>query len=116
MTFAERIWAVLRGEGPDRAPFAPYDNLVPRGDFERELRNRGMGLCLRRSSIWSETPNVGVEHKTEGDTSYTVYHTPVGSVRRAARTHVGRISDGESVQAEWPVKGPADYEPGLFMI
>lgn len=53
MTPTERIEAVLRGGRPDRVPFVPYDNLVPRGSFERELRDRGMGLCLRRSAISS---------------------------------------------------------------
>jgi len=116
VTFLERISAVLHGERPDRVPYAPYDELVPRGDFERELRNRGMGLCLRRQGIWSEMPGVGVEHKTEGDTSYAIHHTPKGSVRSARRTHVGRISDGESIEAEWMIKEVADYEPVIFMI
>jgi hypothetical protein len=116
MTFQERIEAVLGGGSPDRVPFAPYDNLVPRGDFERELRNRGMGLCLRRSAVWSETPGIAVEYKTEGDISYTIYHTPAGTVRRAARTHVGRISDGESIEAEWLIKSEADFAPVICMI
>ena len=116
MNFLERISAVLHGERPDRVPYAPYDNLVPRGDFERELRNRGMGLCLRRLGIWSEMPRVGVEWKTEGDISYTICQTPKGSVRSARRTHVGRISDGESIEAEWMIKEVADYEPVIFMI
>ncbi len=116
MNFLERINAVLHGERPDRVPYAPYDVLVPRGDFERELRNRGMGLCLRRSGIWSETPDVGAEYKTEGDVSYTIYHTPKGDVRSARRTHVGRISDGESIEAEWMIKEVADFEPVISMI
>ena len=97
MNFRERIEAVLHGGEPDRVPYVPYDNLVPRGDFERELRNRGMGLCLLRGGIWSETPGVDVEYKTEGVLSYTIYHTPKGDVRSARRTHVGRISDGGGV-------------------
>ena len=116
MTFLERMQAVLHGETPDRVPFAPYDNLVPRGDFERELRNRGMGLLLRRSWTWTELSNVGTEYQTEGDIGYTIYHTPAGSVRSAVRTHVGRISDGESVQVEWLIKRPSDYEPVIFII
>jgi hypothetical protein len=116
MNFAERMDAVLHGERPDRVPYAPYDNLVPRGDFERELRNRGMGLCLRCRAVWSETTEVAVEHKTEGDISRVIYHTPVGSVGQAARTHVGRISDGESVATEWLIKEVADYQPAIFMI
>jgi hypothetical protein len=87
MTFVDRIAAVLSGGPPDRVPVAPYDNLVPRGDFERELRNRGMGLCLRRSAVWSETADIAVEHKTEGNVSYTIYHTPWGRCARpVART------------------------------
>jgi len=112
----ERINAVLHGERPDRVPYVPYDNLVPRGDFERELRNRGMALCLRRGGIWSEMPDVGVERKTEEDISYAIYHTPKGSVRSAWRTHVGRISDGESIEAEWLIKDVADFEPAIFMV
>lgn len=116
MDFRERVNAILQGGEPDCVPYAPYDNLVPRGDFERELRNRGMGLCLRRSGIWSETPNVDVEYKTENVLAYTIYHTPAGDVRSARRTHVGRISDGETIEAEWMIKGAADYAPVVFMI
>ncbi|UCC68577.1 MAG: hypothetical protein JSV79_01165 [Armatimonadota bacterium] len=116
MNFLQRINAVLHGERPDRVPYVPYDILVPRGDFERELRNRGMGLCLRRTGIWSEMPEVGAEYKTEGDISYTFHHTPKGTVRSARRTHVGRISDGESIEAEWMIKNVADFEPVIFMI
>ncbi len=116
MTIKQRIQAVLHGENPDRVPYVPYDNLVPRGDFERELRNRGMGLCLRRGGIWSETTGVQIEYKTEGDISYTIYHTPKGSVRTAVKTHVGRISDGESIDAEWMIKEIADFEPVIYMV
>ncbi len=116
MDFLERMNAVLHGERPDRVPYAPYDILVPRGDFERELRNRGMGLCLRRSGVWWERPDVGVEQRTDGDLSYAIYHTPKGSVRSARRTHVGRISDGESIEAEWMIKEVADFEPVIFML
>jgi len=116
VNFRECIDAVLHGGEPDRVPYAPYDNLVPRGDFERELRNRGMGLCLRRGGIWSETPGVDVEHKTEGVLAYAIYHTPKGEVRSARRTHVGRISDGESIEAEWMIEDVADFEPVIFMI
>lgn len=116
MDFLERLTAVLHGERPDRVPYAPYDNLVPRGDFERELRNRGMGLCLRRQAVWSEVPDVGMEHGTEGEVEYTVYHTLVGSVRTGHLAHVGRIADGEALPHEWPIKGVEDYEPVIFMV
>ena len=116
MNILQRINAVLHGDRPDRVPLVPYDNLVPRGDFERELRDRGMGLCLRRGGVWSETPDVRVEYWAEGDMGYTAYHTPEGAVRAGRRLHVGRISDDESVAAEWMIKAPQDYEPVIFMI
>jgi len=100
MNFHERINAVLHHRKPDKVPFAPYDNLIPRGDFEREMRNRGMGLCSRRSSIRSETPDVWVESHNHGDITETIHHTPVGSVSTKQRTRLGRLSDSGSVRLE----------------
>lgn len=116
MDFRERIDAVLHHRKPDKVPFAPYDNLIPRGDFEREMRNRGMGLCARRSSIRSETPDVQVESTNHGDITKTIYHTPVGSISTSRRTRLGRLSDSGSVQLEWMIKNVEDYEPVIFMI
>ena len=116
MDFLTRINAVLHHAEPDQVPFAPYDNLVPRGDFARQLRNRGMGLCLRRSTIWAETPNVTVETRTEEDTVVTVYHTPEGDVSARRRGHVGRVSDGLAVEIEGLIKSVEDYDPVIFML
>jgi len=116
MDFRSRIQAVLHGQPPDQVPFAPYDNLAPRGDFERELRNRGMGLCLRRSTIWSEIPGMSVETRDEGDTTLTIYHTPKGDVTTRIRSHLGRISDNASVELEGMIKSPADYDPVIYML
>lgn len=116
MDFLERINAVLHHRKPDKVPFAPYDNLIPRGSFEREMRNRGMGLCARRSSIRSKTPDVWTETINLGNTTETVYHIPVGSISTKRRTRLGRISDSGSVQSEWMIKDVSDYEPVIFMI
>lgn len=116
MNFLERIQAVLHRRPPDVVPVAPYDNLLPRGDFARQLRNRGMGLCSRRSTVWSEMPNVRVEKRTEGDTVITYYHTPRGGVHTRNRTHLGRISDGASICTERLIKGVDDYAPVIFML
>lgn len=116
MDFLTRINAVLHHEEPDQVPFAPYDNLVPRGEFVRELRNRGMGLCLRRSTIWAGTPNVTVETRNEGDTTVTIYHTPEGDVSTRTRTHAGRVVDGLAVEIEGMIKGVEDYDPVIFML
>ncbi len=116
MNFNERISAVLHGGKPDRVPFAPYSNLVPRGEFDREMRNRGMGLCVRVSSIWSERPNVVEERRHEGDTIVTTYRTPAGDVSTRERIHAGRISDNESAEVEGLIKQEADIEPVIFML
>jgi hypothetical protein len=116
MSFSERVDAVLHGRTPDKVPFAPYDNLIPRGDFEREMRNRGMGLCARRSSIWSACEGVRTENGAQDDLHVTTYHTPIGSVSTRHRTHLGRIDDSGSVQREWMIKTVADYDPVIYMI
>ncbi len=116
MDFRERMSAVLHGGRPDRVPFAPYDNLLPCGDFARELGNRGMGLCLRRSTAWSECPHVVTAMSTEGDIHTTTYTTPVGSVSTSRRTHLGRIDDSGSLELDGLIKGSADYEPVVYML
>jgi hypothetical protein len=116
MDFLTRINAVLHHQQPDRVPFAPYDNLVPRGEFERHLRNRGMGVCARRSTIWAERPNVRVETWTEDAATITAYHTPVGDVYTRTQGHVGRVSDSQSLEVEGMIKDVADYDPVIFML
>ena len=46
MDFRTRITTVPHHQNLDRVPFVPYDNLVPRGDFEREMRNGGKGNMI----------------------------------------------------------------------
>ena len=116
MDFLARINAVLHREAPDQVPFAPYDNLVPRGEFVRQLRNRGMGLCVRQSTIFSEMPHVSVETRPDGDTTVTIYHTPVGDVYTRAKGHMGRISDNLAVEVEGMIKDVKDYDPVIFML
>lgn len=116
MNFLERINATLHNEMPDQVPFAPYDNLVPRGSFERELRNRGMGLCKRISTLSASMPHVFIEHRVDGDTDLTIYHTPEGDVRTRTRTGLGRINDAQVVEVEGMIKDVKDYDPVIFML
>lgn len=116
MDFLTRINTVLHRGMPDQVPFAPYDNLMPRGEFARHLRNRGMGLCLRRSTVWSAQPNVSVETRHEDGSLRTIYHTPAGDVWTRAVGHAGRISDSMSVEVEGMIKGKEDYDPVIFML
>jgi hypothetical protein len=104
--FLERVNAALHHQKPDRIPFAPSENIIPRGDFEREMRNRGMGLYAKRATYWSETPNVGIESKRQADTSLTVYNTPVGSIS------AGRMGN----KTRRMIEDIGDYEPVIFMI
>ena len=114
MDFLSRINAVLHHEAPDQVPFAPYDNLIPRGEFGRELRNRGMGLCLRCSTVRAHTPHVSVETRTEEDTTVTTYRTPEGLVSTRRRTH--RRTHGGAVLVEGMIKHTKDYDAVLFMV
>jgi hypothetical protein len=116
MDFLTRINAVLHHEAPDRIPFAPYDNPVPRGEFSRCLENRGMGLCYRRSTVFAEMPNVTIETRTEGGNMVTIYHTPEGDVSTRTKMHAGRIADNLAVETVGLIKTVQDYDPVLFMI
>jgi hypothetical protein len=116
MDFLSRIRAVLHHEIPDQIPFAPYDNLVPRGEFARQLENRGMGLCYRRATIFSEMPNVSIETRMRDGNLVTTYHTPVGDVSTQAKTHAGRIADNLAVETQGLIKSANDYDPVIFMI
>jgi len=116
MNFFERIDATLHNGIPDWVPFAPYDNLVPRGSFERELRSRGMGLCKRISTISASMPNISIEQRVDGETILTSYHTPVGDVHTRSKTGLGRINDAQVVEIEGMIKEVKDYSPVIFML
>jgi len=116
MNFIERINAILHDEMPDQVPFAPYDNLMPRGSFERELRNRGMGLCTRISTIGASMPNVTIEQRADGDTMLNIYHTPDGDVSTRTKSGLGRINDAQVVEIEGMIKDVDDYDPVIFML
>jgi hypothetical protein len=116
MDFHERLLNVLRGQPADTIPFAPYDNLVPRGLFERQMRSRGMGLLKRVDEIWSECPGLRQEITSEGQYTRITYHTPVGSVSSCWKGHLGRIDDRGEVQTEWLIKERQDFTPVSYMI
>jgi hypothetical protein len=117
MDFFTRINAVLDGEQPDQVPFAPYDELVPRGEFSRLMRNRGMGLLVRRDTVTEDTPNVKTETWTEADTIVTIYHTPVGDVSTRSHKHIRRISDDSILlDIEGMIKTVEDYDPTIYII
>jgi hypothetical protein len=117
MDFLTRINAVLHHQISDQVPFAPYDNLVPRGDFERMLRNRGMGLCFRRATLTAKAPNVSLETRSEGNIAVNIYHTPKGELTSRSLTHIGRIKDDDlNLDVEGLIKSVNDYDAAIFII
>jgi hypothetical protein len=116
MNFSERIHAVLHGETPDRVPFVPYAHLIPRGEFAREMRDRGMGLLVGCSAVWQTQPHMRVETRIEGDVRTTLYHTPAGTVSASQKTHVGRIADGGTIRVDRMIRGVEDYDPVIYMV
>jgi len=116
MEVGERVRAVLSGGLPDKIPWLIYSNHLPRGDFERRLREMGLGLDERCGVYKASTPNVRAESRSEGDYVYTTYHTPVGDVSNKIRTGLQFQFPGGSATVEHPVKDVDDVEVVKFMI
>ncbi|MBS7610554.1 hypothetical protein KEJ19_08420 [Candidatus Bathyarchaeota archaeon] len=117
MEISERVWAVLRGKEPDRIPWLIYSNHLPRGSFERRMRNLGLGLDVRCRVHRTFMPHVRVESKVEGNYSYTVYRTPVGEL--SSKTRIGlsfQLPEQGSWIVEHPVKGLEDLRILKFMM
>lgn len=108
MTPRERLLAVLNGKTPDKVPFAPFSELLPRGAFERELRNRGMGLVHHHTSVVNSLKDITEIRKNIDGKSITIYQTPVGEVSTSFVFKHGVSNDG-SVQSEYMIKAVEDY-------
>ncbi|MEM3388326.1 MAG: hypothetical protein QW491_02745 [Thermoproteota archaeon] len=83
----ERVNNVLKGKMPDKIPWLIYSNHLPRGSFERRMREMGLGLDERCSIYKTFMPNVKIESRTVGDYVYTTYRTPVGELN--SKTRIG---------------------------
>lgn len=126
MSALDRIKAVLYHKKPDKVPFVPNCDLIPRGESIRELRNRGMGMCTTwTQTCWSGWPNVRFKTKTRGSVTITIWDTPVGSVSSWCRTHLDRkVSSRElrgkrlarKLEREGRIKQIEDYDPVIFVI
>jgi len=117
MNVAERIWKVLKGEMPDRVPWLIYSNHLPRGGFERKMRDMGLGLDERCSVYKAYAPNVNTETRTVGDHVYTLYRTPLGEVTSKRRTGLSFQFRGQgSWTTEYPVKKLEDLKVMKFIV
>jgi hypothetical protein len=119
LNFRGRINTVLHHDKPDQVPFGIHADLFPRGYFERELRNLGVGLVEMgrgtrlESAIWSEMPNVTVETRTKGNIVTAVFHTPVGHVSTKYWSHMPRM---DMPPIEYLFKDTADYDVLNYLL
>lgn len=116
MDVYSRVICVLNGGIPDRIPILIYSNHLPRGRFEREVRNMGLGLDVRCSVYKAYMPNVRVEERRSGDYVYTIYHTPKGRLSMTTRVGLRFQLPGGSWVVEHPVKSVEDIEALKYMI
>jgi len=116
MEAGDRVKAVLSGSLPDKVPWTIYSMLLPRGNFERKMRNMGLGIDCGCGLYKTSMPNVRVETRTEGDYVYTTYHTPVGKASSKIRTGLKFQSPGGSAIVEHLIKEVDDIEILKFII
>jgi uroporphyrinogen-III decarboxylase len=116
MDIEERVKAVLNGQMPDVIPMLIYSNHLPRGKFERYLRNLGLGLDVRCSVYRAYMPNVRIEERRVGNHLYTVYYTPQGNLSMVTRVNLKFQLAGGSWIVEYPVKNVNDVKALKFMI
>ncbi len=118
MKIRDRIIAALTWNEIDYVPWAVKPNHLPRGYWERELRNKGLGLTLEVRVFKITMPNVTYEHKFIGDLIIKTYITPLGSlsekIRRGLPSEAGERSDQWRVESL--IKAPDDYKVLEFMI
>lgn len=118
MTPGMRVREALRGEGVDRVPFTIYDNMLPRGDVERHLRNDGLAVIARKPACHIEMPNVKVftRQVREGGllNRYTLMRTPVGELTSKDTWDPGY---GQRwCEVERPIKSSEDYRVMEFVV
>lgn len=110
MSIKSDILAVLAGETPERVPWNIHHHLLPQGELERAMRERGLGIVEKSVSPYrAVSREVSVEERRtfEDDrlTLHTTHHTPIGDLQ--SRTVIG--PDGSPWVVEYPVKEVGDF-------
>jgi len=112
-----RILNALRGEPTEGVPWSCYPGIVPTGQLERELRNRGMAVVVSVPVCLREMPNVEVierEAWEDGQRSiFRTFRTPVGEVNEKRRVEEGY---GSQWIVEYMIHSPQDYRVVEFMV
>jgi uroporphyrinogen-III decarboxylase len=126
MNIRDDVMAVFRHRKPDRIPWLTYDipyPMLPRGSWERELRNKGLGLIglmgfYPCGNVYiSKMPNVEIVQKVRIENKRTIisttYNTPVGSVTKEEDFS---ISPPNPWILKYPIKDVSDYKVVRFMV
>lgn len=118
MNIRERMLAVLNGEKPDRVPFFGFSELFPRGNFERYLRNNGMGLMVHASPAAPETPNVSTTTRKTEKGEEIISHTKLGDISIENFLGTGRQASPEmwKIRSQFFLKKFEDYELIIAMV
>lgn len=116
MTNRQRMKAVLEGHKPDRMPFMFFSELLPRGQFEREIRNRGVGIIMHTSSVSLDRPGVETMVLEKDGIRTEIIPTPLGELTARYKTGMHNISGSGLIQTEYFVKEEKDYEPMIWLL
>lgn len=117
MTARERILAVLQGRPVDGVPWSCYPGIIPVGEIEREMRDRGMAFIRPVTPYTRRTPNVEVTQRAawEGgfQFTYTTWRTPLGELHEKRRVEEGY---GSSWIVDYMIRRPEDYRVAEFIV
>lgn len=120
MNIRENVMSVFHRETPERIPWLTYDiayPMLPRGAWERELRNMGLGIIPAIRPLSTEMPNVEIEQRSAVQgirtITTTTYHTPVGTISKKEDSN---ITPPNPWIIEYPVKGLSDYDIVKFIF
>ncbi len=110
MSIKGDILAVLAGETPQRVPWNIHHHLLPQGELERTMRDRGLGIVEKSVHPYravSRRVSVEERHTFEDErrTLHITHHTPVGDLH--SKKVIG--PDGSPWVIEYPVKEVGDF-------
>jgi len=114
----ERVLNALTWRPVDEIPWIVKSGHLPRGEWERELRNMGMGISVPVSVLRKRVEGLIVEQKVCGDYMVRTYTTPVGSVSEKIRVNLPSEAGERSSQwkVEYMVKSEEDYRVVEYIL
>lgn len=111
----DQIIAVLDGKTPEKIPFVYFSDLIPQGEFERQLRNRGAGLIVNTSAVKTVLKQVEQSSTEKGGVRKEYFHTPYGDLSAAYLLGQRRIASSGTIQTEYLVKSREDYRAAIWI-